>query len=58
MYVKCEIDYCRHWSKEYGDFEGEGGCTLNIITITDEKLTPCGYIPQCEDFEEKSRSEK
>lgn len=53
MYVKCNIDYCKHWSREYGDFEGEGGCTLDIITITDEKLTPCGYVPQCEDFEEK-----
>ena len=53
MRVKCNIDYCKHWKENAGPYIGTGGCTLEEITISDEELTAAGYIPKCEDFEER-----
>lgn len=52
MRIRCRCDDCRHWDEEGGDYIGEGGCTLDEISI-DMGLTPSGFYPICEDYEEK-----
>ena len=53
MRVKCNIDYCKHWKDDAGDYIGEGGCTLDEIEINDDELTGGGFFPMCKDYEEE-----
>ena len=52
MTVRCNISYCRHWDENAGDYIGEGGCTLNEISINDDYVYDSR--PGCDDFEERS----
>ena len=54
MYIKCNCESCRHWSTDGGDFIGEGGCTLDTITISDNTVTAAGCLPMCEDYKERT----
>jgi len=53
MRVKCNIDYCRHYDKKGGNYENEGGCTLEEISISDDTYTAAGFVPMCDDYEER-----
>lgn len=51
MIVRCWCKDCKHWSKEGGAFINEGGCTLDMVSITDDSRAP-GWFPTCNDYEE------
>ena len=53
MIVKCQCESCVHWSKDGGDFIDEGGCTLDTITVSENTATAAGFLPLCEDYEER-----
>jgi len=52
MNVKCYCTDCKHWDEDGGDFYNEGGCTLSIISIS-QQLTSSGFHPMCEDYKER-----
>lgn len=54
MNVKCSCEDCKFWDMDGGDYYGEGGCTLPVISIS-EQLTGGGFLPICEDYKEKEQ---
>lgn len=53
MRVRCDIEYCRYWSKNGGDYTDEGGCILDEIRISDDTYTAAGFVPMCGNYEER-----
>lgn len=53
MIVRCDVQDCKHWSEDGGSFKHEGGCTLDMITISDKDIM-YSENPACEDYEERS----
>ena len=47
MTVRCYCEDCKH--------NEEGYCNLEIIYISNEEMTAAGLIPQCTDYEERTR---
>lgn len=51
MYLKCLCTDCTH-------NDGDGGCTEDSITISNDNMTSGGFLPTCEDYEESWESEE
>lgn len=49
QYIKCLCDDCKH-------NDGEGNCTIPVVSI-DWQITASGWIPACEDHEEKEEDD-
>lgn len=49
--INCTVESCRHHNS------AEQSCNLDWITISDATMTAAGFLPQCEDFREKTESE-
>lgn len=48
-YVSCAVEHCK--------YNKDGECDSNYILISDKNMTSAGFIPMCEDYEEKEDGE-
>ncbi len=54
MYIHCNVRSCKHWKEGASDFLCDvGGCTLDEVTISEDKVTAAGCLPLCEEYEER-----
>ena len=48
--VWCECDGCVHWD--------DGECSYDGVTISDRNITAAGFLPVCQDYEERDEEDE
>jgi len=54
MIVDCDVSSCVHWCEQGGNFIDRGGCTLNMIRVSEDTLTGGGFLPLCRYYEREA----